>query len=219
MSFTPIYEEKGFINNSAPAISAENLNDIEAAIKNLEAYMPNVDLKSAVSIVRNTLTGTPIAVLTIDGIGYTIYAPTSGGGGGGGDTIGWNQLVTTGTKIAEVTINGVTVDVYAPSGGGSDIEVIDNLTSDSTTDALSAKQGKVLKQNVDAKEPLHGQQTATLTAGETSVEFSNVPAGSFVVVYTDFYGINPTAIMASGTTVTVTFIAQTVDVGVAIDYR
>lgn len=37
------------------------------------------------------------------------------------------------------------------SGGGSSINVVDNLTSDSATDALSAKQGKVLKGLVDGK--------------------------------------------------------------------
>lgn len=39
------------------------------------------------------------------------------------------------------------------TGGGTatfyDINVIDNLDSDSSTDALSAKQGKVLKQSID----------------------------------------------------------------------
>lgn len=35
---------------------------------------------------------------------------------------------------------------------GGSISVVDNLNSDSSTDALSAKQGKVLKQTVDNKE-------------------------------------------------------------------
>lgn len=37
------------------------------------------------------------------------------------------------------------------SGGGSSVNVVDNLTSDSATDALSAKQGKALKSLVDGK--------------------------------------------------------------------
>ena len=38
-----------------------------------------------------------------------------------------------------------------PQGGGGEINVIDNLNSDSATDALSAKQGKALKGLVDGK--------------------------------------------------------------------
>lgn len=39
------------------------------------------------------------------------------------------------------------------SGGGSDVTVNNTLTSTSTTEALSANQGKVLKDLVDAKVP------------------------------------------------------------------
>lgn len=66
----------------------------------------------------------------------------------GGTEVDWNQIVTSGTKIAEVTIGEEKTDVFAPEGGGSTIEVIDNLESDSSTDALSAKQGNVLKTSI-----------------------------------------------------------------------
>lgn len=36
MAYTPIYTRKNFVNNSAPAINATNLNDIESAIVSLE---------------------------------------------------------------------------------------------------------------------------------------------------------------------------------------
>lgn len=51
------------------------------------------------------------------------------------------------------TINGETllgqgdIVISGGSGGGSDVEVIDNLDSNSTTSALSANQGNVLKHN------------------------------------------------------------------------
>jgi uncharacterized protein YdbL (DUF1318 family) len=49
------------------------------------------------------------------------------------------QVLTSGTEIAKVGGKSI----YAPGGGGS-VNVIDGLTSESATDALSANQGRVL---------------------------------------------------------------------------
>lgn len=51
------------------------------------------------------------------------------------------------------------------SGGGSSINVVDNLTSDSATDALSAQQGKALKSLADAKTGF--TDIGTFTVGES----------------------------------------------------
>ena len=47
--------------------------------------------------------------------------------------------------------NGTILPKGSGGGGGGEINVIDNLNSDSATDALSAKQGKALKGLVDGK--------------------------------------------------------------------
>lgn len=51
------------------------------------------------------------------------------------------------------------------SGGGPSINVVDNLTSDSATDALSAQQGKALKSLADAKTGF--TDIGTFTVGES----------------------------------------------------
>lgn len=72
------------------------------------------------------------------------------------------------------TINGETllgqgdIVISGGSGGGSDVEVIDNLNSNSTTSALSANQGNVLK---------HNYQFGTVAEG-ANVESDCVTLGS-----------------------------------------
>ncbi|MCI9626538.1 MAG: hypothetical protein HFI90_07120, partial [Clostridia bacterium] len=54
-----------------------------------------------------------------------------------------------------VTTNGNDVTISA-SGGGSDVNVVDNLTSTSTTSALSANQGKILDEKKANRQTEHG---------------------------------------------------------------
>lgn len=56
--------------------------------------------------------------------------------------------------------NALWVYDFVMSGGGSSITVVDNLTSQSTSDALSAKQGYVLKGLVDEKANISDMTTA-----------------------------------------------------------
>lgn len=56
-------------------------------------------------------------------------------------------------KAGRVGVSPTEVDKNGHiTGGGSSVTVVDNLSSTSSTDALSAKQGKVLKDLVDTKE-------------------------------------------------------------------
>lgn len=110
MAYTPSYIKRNYVNGQAPAISAENLNAIEEAIYNAEQYLATLD---PVEIERLVTTGTPIARFTVDGVPYTLYAPS--GGSGSGTDVGWEQLQLTGTKIATITINDVPIDVYVPT--------------------------------------------------------------------------------------------------------
>lgn len=65
---------------------------------------------------------------------------------------GSGKTYKAGTNVVCVTIGGIKKwDALTGiiSGGGSDVEIVDNLTSDDPTKALSAKQGKVLKGQID----------------------------------------------------------------------
>ena len=86
----------------------------------------------------------------------------------------------------------------------------DNLTSTSTTDSLSAKQGKILNEKFGTT------LTSTLSAGSTSLVFSNsvITTSSTIDLYTDKYGVNPTNVVVETGKMTLTFDAQTKDISV-----
>lgn len=71
-------------------------------------------------------------------------------------------------------------EVQAKLNSGSSVTVIDNLTSDSSTDALSAKQGKVLKQTIE-----DASQGFTYDETESKLTFSGAIGGSGMHVYSD----------------------------------
>lgn len=62
--------------------------------------------------------------------------------------------------------------------------------------------------------------SATLAAGSTQVTFtnSNFDSNTLFDVYTSSYGVNPTAMSLSGTTLTLTFDAQSAAVTVKVRY-
>lgn len=63
----------------------------------------------------------------------------------------WNQVLIQGTPVTESNFTTLASEVKAAASGGSpggDINVIDNLTSTSATDALSANQGRVLNEKI-----------------------------------------------------------------------
>ena len=60
--------------------------------------------------------------------------------------------------------------------------------------------------------------TDTLTAGDTELVFTDnsITIDSTVDVYTDTYGINPTDVVVATGTITLTFEAQSADLGVKV---
>jgi len=72
-----------------------------------------------------------------------------------------------------VTTNGNDVTISA-SGGGSDVNVVDNLISTSTTSALSANQGKILDEKKADKQTIGGGFIAGVGANtDSSIEWSS----------------------------------------------
>lgn len=107
---------------------------------------------------------------------------------------------TTGQFLRKSASDWVNQDVY-----GSDI--------------LTAAGGSTINSAINAKENSHTYLTSTLAAGATSMTFTNAAIGnnSLIKVYTDVDGVNPLTRAQSGTTVTLTFDAQTVAVGVVLE--
>lgn len=94
--------------------------------------------------------------------------------------------VTVGTKKLTITVDDEITISNAGGGGGGSVNVINSLTSDSTSDALSAKQGKVLKGLVDDKLPSNqGSENAgkyLKVADDGSVEYAAGGGGGSVSV-------------------------------------
>ena len=77
----------------------------------------------------------------------------------------WNGKLDTGNIKAganvSVSVNGNDVTISSTGGGGAEVGIVDNLESTSTTDALSANQGRVLKGEVDGKAAASHTHTKT----------------------------------------------------------
>lgn len=122
-----------------------------------------------------------------------------------------------------------------PSGGGGTsytagdgIDITSNIISfDGDTASYDNTSSGLTATNIqDAIDELAGSgsgaevQTGTLTTGQTSVTltFTNVTIGStsLIDVYTDTFGVNPTNVTYTASTVVLTFDAQASDIGVAV---
>ena len=135
-----------------------------------------------------------------------------------------NGLPTTDDKTIIGAINELkdAIDALDPSGQGVQAENVsyDNTDSGLTADDVQSAIDE-LKNEIDAI-PTGATveiQRGTLAIGATSValQFSaNVGATDLVDIYTDAYGVNPTAVAVSGDTITLTFEAQASAVAVAV---
>lgn len=80
-----------------------------------------------------------------------------------------SQQTADGASIIAVNLQGEAVKIPASAvGGGSSVAVVDNLNSNSSTSALSAKQGKALNTRVTALENGAITADATPTANSTN---------------------------------------------------
>lgn len=135
-----------------------------------------------------------------------------------------NGEPTTQDKTIIGAINELKADIDAidPSGQGVKAENVsyDNTDSGLTADDVQSAIDEI-QAEIDAL-PVSGStevQRGTLTAGSTTValQFSaNVGATDLVDIYTDTYGVNPTAVAIATDTITLTFEAQASNVAVAV---
>lgn len=127
------------------------------------------------------------------------------------------------TLIGAINELKAEIDALDPSGEGVQAENVsyDNTDSGLTADDVQSAIDE-LKDDIDAIvvpastfEIVRG----TLTAGQTSVALTaskNVSSTALVDVFTDTYGLNPTAVAIATDTITLTFEAQASDVAVAV---
>ena len=78
-----------------------------------------------------------------------------------------------------------------------------------------------LKDDLANKEPLHKVLSATLVTGETTLIFTDdaITDSAIIYIYTDIWGVQPSAVVQSDNTLTLTFDAQSADLGVKVEVR
>ena len=83
-------------------------------------------------------------------------------------------------------------------------------------DALSAIASDI-KAAIEER-AIYTELTGTLSAGNTSLTLSNasITTSSTIDYYTDYFGVNPVSISVSTGSVTLTFEAQDIDLGVKV---
>lgn len=78
-----------------------------------------------------------------------------------------------------------------------------------------------IKGDLANKEPLHKVLSSTLVTGETTLTFTDdsIADDAMVYIYTNVWGVQPSAVEQSGNTLILTFDAQSADIGVKMEVR
>lgn len=221
---TPTINLPVFIGTDKPAWLVDwngAMNAIDSAIATLQTTESGTAsslaaLAQSVSALSSTVSQHTTAIETV--------AQTTTTLAGNVNTI--NSLIGNGEPTTEdKTIIGAINEIYAEIGGGSSVPAsavtYDNtnsgMTADDTQEAIDE-----LKADIDAiVVPTSSFEIVrgTLTAGQTSVALTaskTVAATALIDVFTDVYGLNPSAVAIAGAVVTLTFDAQASDVAVAV---
>ena len=122
---------------------------------------------------------------------------------------------------AKISTNGYVVGTWlqgtASNALGSTPPKI--CVQDSSGWIYSRTPSQILSDIGAMKEPI--VVTGTLSAGSTSITLSNsnITTSSVIDVYTDVYGVNPTAISVSAGSITLTFDVQSSAINIRIEVK
>ena len=106
-------------------------------ISNIDGLQNELNGKASTSVATTSANGLMTSAMVTKLNGITSSA----------DSVSFSRSLSSGTKVGTITINGTGTDLYAPSNTWRGIQ--NNLTSTSTTDSLSAAQGKALNDKID----------------------------------------------------------------------
>lgn len=136
-----------------------------------------------------------------------------------------NSLIGNGQPTTEdKTIIGAINEIYGEIGGGDGVNA-DEVNYDNASSGLTATDVQAAIDEVYAAIPstpaaTSEVKTGTLTAGQTSVTLAftqqTIGAATLIDVYTGTFGVNPTNVTYTASSVTLTFDAQASDVAVAV---
>ena len=168
----------------------------------------NINFSSALQTNSKTITG-------------AINEVAQGGGGGGSSTLdGLNDVDIDDTTLADgqaLVYNG-TSEKWENGQGGGGTTVVANPSGTATADLVKLQVGNNIYGIPSGSGGSWTDVTGTLTAGNTSITLSDasIETTSTIDFYTNEFGVNPTDVSVSAGSVTLTFEAQSTDLGVKI---
>lgn len=173
------------------------LGDVNGAFSAIDSYAGTNDaaVAGAVSDASSAIAQAASAVSTANAANTTA---------GNASTAATNAVGTANNAMSLVNQTNTKIGTLANLHTTDKTSIVDAINE--TFDALPSSAVEV--------------QSATLTAGSTSVVLTftdqTIGASTLVDIYTDDYGVSPTAVATTSTTVTLTFTAQASDVVVAV---
>lgn len=136
-----------------------------------------------------------------------------------------NSLIGNGEPTTEdKTLIGAINEIYEQIGGGDGVDA-DEVNYSNTSSGLQATNVQAAIDEVNGKIPslpaaTSEVKTGTLTVGQTSVTLAftqqTIGAATLIDVYTGTFGVNPTNVTYTASSVTLTFDAQASAVAVAV---
>ena len=221
---TPTISLPLFIGTDKPAWLTDwngAMNTIDSAIATLQTAESGTatalaSLSQSLTALSGTVEQHTTAIQTVT----TATASNTGSINTITSLIGNGEPTTT-----DKTIIGAINEIYADIGAGDGVDA-DEVNYDNTQSGLTADDVQAaideLKDDIDAiVVPASSFEIVrgTLTAGQTSVALTaskSVAATALIDVFTDVYGLNPSAVSVAGAVVTLTFDAQASNVAVAV---
>lgn len=213
-----------FIGTDKPAWLVDwnsAMTDIDAQMKvNATAILAN---ETAISGLSTTVSAHTTSISTISG---QISTLTTGLNTAQGSINTINSLIGNGEPTTtDKTLIGAINEIYGMITGGGSTEIqAANVSFDGTASGLTADDVQEAIEEVYAAIPVvpsasEETQTATLTAGSTSVTLTftqqTIGTATLVDIYTDTFGVNPLTVSTTSTTISMTFAAQASDLVVA----
>lgn len=136
-----------------------------------------------------------------------------------------NSLIGNGQPTTEdKTIIGAINEIYSEIGGGDGVDA-DEVNYSNTSSGIQATNVQAAIDEVYAAIPstpaaTSEVKTGTLAAGQTSVTLAftqqTIGAATLIDAYTGTFGVNPTNVTYTASSVTLTFDAQASDIAVAV---
>ena len=171
-------------------------------------------LSSTVSTLAGTVTTQGTSITTITGQLTSLQGTVN--------TI--TELIGNGTPTtSDKTIIGAINEIYAMIGGGTELDAVNVVFNNTGTGLLATNVQSAIEEVKSLIPSIVSDvevQSGTLTAGSTSVVLTfvsqTIGSDTLIDIYTDTFGVNPTAVATTSTTVTLTFEAQLSDVVVAV---